>query len=574
MNSRFAVLAVVAVLALAGVAVGGAAAEHDEPVEEDEIAEVQTVGPSSDTGEVTVDYSYHIGGEVAGLEVTLPETVEVTGLHGFDPADEPRTYRWDEQTAEPTIETTYAVNETGSGGLTSVDTAEWTMVAAPNERLTAVGYRVQPGTDVSVDYRTTVEGSGDAGENMVYLGEFEQRTVGDATVVISDAAEVDESTIETVGRALADSTAALDSDDEVTLFVAAEPLRSGGLAIGDDFWVRDEVLPPAVTLWHEFTHTQQEYDPTADSEWSIEGGADYLGALLALRQGEIQYDEFRNRLAVGNTHDVSLADSDTWEGTRANYELGALVLAALDREMRDGSGSYEALLQAKNGKERVSDAEFEALAGDVAGTDLSEFFDTHVRSPPPEIDVPLPTIYDAGNDDAAVSLTAANLTTSEDPAPVTVELGNGGTETALAPTLTLAPSDGATVSVRSDSVTEVDDRLVFDHLGPGESVETTVLVGHGGENASLSLTVEDMSGNSDAAETSVTVVAGDSEAGDDEVADDDSTADTGDDETQASASTDDGESGDDDGAGFGIVAVAGALAGLALLARRWQPQEN
>jgi len=157
---------------------------------------------------------------------------------------------------------------------------------------------------------------------------------------------------------------------------------------------------------------------------------------------------------------------------------------------------------------------------------------------------------------------------------VTVELGNEGTETALAPTLTLAPSDGATVSVRSDSVTKVDDRFVFNHLEPGESVETTVLVDHGGENASLSLTVEDMSGNSDAAETSITVVAGDSEAGDDGVADDDGAADAGDDETQASASTDDGESGNDDGAGFGIVAVAGALAGLALLARRRQPQEN
>jgi PGF-CTERM protein len=578
------VLIVVVGAVLLGGGAGIAGADHGEPVEEDEIVQVQTVSnEGTEAGEVTVSYSYHVGEEIAGLDVTLSKAVDPTALEGFEATDEPRTYRWDERTAEPTIEARYPVNRSTPNGLAAVDTGEWTMISSPNERSTSLRFSKPKDTNVSVTRKTTVAGEGFAGETMVYLGPHEHRTADDDTIdiVVSDAAAVGpderETTLQTIERGLERSTAGLDvgADQQLTLFVIGEPLRAGGLAIGSDFWVHERTLPPDLTLWHEFVHTQQRYDVTASSEWTIEGGADYYASLLALEQGEIQYREFQQRLARGADYDgVTLADPDTWEGTRANYQLGALVLAALDQEIRTASdSSFEDVLRAMNGRDgQVNGQEFEQIVTDVAGTNLSEFVDEYVRSPPPEITVPLPTTYDAGNDDAALDLEATDATVTDgEIAEVAIELTNEGTETSLAPTLAANASGDATASIGNG--TRAGDRLVFEHLPPGESVETTVLVESGGANTTLSLAVEDMSGVGDDAEAGVTVVesAGDGQADNSGGTDGEAT----DDEAGSGASdgSDDAAS-DDSGPGFGIAVGAVALLGTGLLARRLQPQEN
>lgn len=569
---------------LAAGAAGTAGADHGDPVDETEIVEVQTIsGEGTAPGEVTVSYSYHVGDDIAGLEVTLSEAVEPTDLDGFEATEDPRTYRWDEQTAEPTIETRYAVNRSSAEGPEAVDTGDWTMIASPNERSTRIGYTVQRGTEVTVDRVTTVAGEGYAGETMVYLGPHERRGTDDGTIdlVVSDFAAIDdrEETLRTVEVALEQSTATLESgvDEQLTVYVVGAPLRSGGLAISSDVWVSDRTLPPELTVWHEFVHTQQRYDWAEGSEWTVEGGADYLAALLALEQGEIQYSEFQQRLARGGDYeDVTLADPDTWAGTRANYQLGALVLAALDRELRATGGTYEELLRAKNDHDgQVSGAAFETLAAEVAGTDLSGFVEEYVRSPPPEIAVPLPTVYDAGNDGARLTLQATDTTVGPDQvARIPVELTNEGSETSLAPTLSASGSDGSTALISNDNGTRASGHLVFDHLAPGESVQTTVLLEHAGENASLDVTVEDMSGVSDASDASVTVV--EDNGGEPDDGTDDEAATDGTDESANSGVADDEPAASDDsaGPGFGVAAGGVALVGTALLARRRQPQEN
>lgn len=572
------VVSVVAVLAVG--AAGTAGADHGDPVDDTEIIEVQTVSTEgTETGDVALSYSYHVGDEVAGLEVTLPGTVEPTSMDGFEATDDPRTFRWDEQTAEPTIETRYAVNRSSPQGPEAVDTGVWTLIASPNDRSTRIGYTVQRGTEVSVDRETVVDGQGVAGETMVYLGPHERFTADDGRieVVVSDFADVAdrEQTLTTVETALDRSTAAFDSgvDEQLTLFVVGDPLRVGGLAIGSDFWVHDRTLPPELTVYHEFVHTQQRYDWTADSEWTVEGSADYYAALLALQQGEIQYAEFQQRLERGNSYDdVTLADPDTWAGTQANYRLGALVVAALDQEIRDsGDGTFEDVLRRANAHEGAVDGDdLEGITAAVAGTDRSDFFTEYVRSPPPAIRVPAPTAYDAGNDGAALTIRGTDTTTGEgEIAQVPVEIRNDGAETSLAPTLSVDAAGNATTLIGDDNGTRAGEKLVFEHLAPGESVETTILVEHGGENTSVSVSVADMSGVSAATSASVSVVEPSEDGTDDGTRDDGSAGGTGDDETDEGAATSD----DASGPGFGIVAVVLALVSVTLLSRR-QPQEN
>lgn len=569
------VVAVVAVLAVC--AAGPAGAEHGEPAGDTDIVEVQTVSDEgTETGVVAVSYSYHVGDDIAGLEVRLPAAVEPTNLKGFEATDDPRTFRWDERTAEPTIETRYAVNRSSPQGPEAVGTGGWTLIASPNERSTSIGYTVQRGTEVSVDRETVVDGQGVAGETMVYLGPHETVAAdeGRIQVVVSDFATVPdrEETLATVERALDHSTTTFDSgvDEALTLFVVGDPLRVGGLAIGSDFWVHDRTLPPELTVYHEFVHTQQRYEWTADSEWTVEGGADYYAALLALGQGEIQYAAFQRRLERGNSfEDVRLAAADTWAGTQANYRLGALVIAALDRELRARGGSFEGVLQRANAHEGAVDgADLERITAAVAGADLSDFFEAYVRSPPPEIRVPAPTVYDAGNDGAALTARGADTTTSEgEVARVPVEITNDGTETSLAPTLSVDAAGNATTLISDDNGTRAGDKLVFEHLPPGESIRTTILVEHGGENTTLSFSVEDMSGVSAATSATVSVVE-ESGRSDDGTQTDDSGGETAGNDSTSEATGDDAT-----GHGFGVAAVVVALVSVTLLARR-QPQEN
>lgn len=517
MRNRSRVCAIVLVcgilLALSLGAVGSVGADHGEETDEHDIVEVQTVtAEGTETGELRVRYSYHIGDTVEGMEVTIQSGEMPADMDGFEPTAEQDRYEWGESTARPTIEFTVAANQTDErhDGFLSVDTGEWAIIGSNALPQTRIGYTALESDidDIEVDWVLNAdEREGYAGDGLVYLGGYTHHEFDDGIdlIVTESASSVDGPLVNQIGSALERSATqlAVGADDDVTAFVVTEPLRRGGIAVGSDFWIRDDVLPPETVLWHEFTHTQQLYDRTAATEWTIEGGADYYSSLLTLKQGEIEYHEFVDRLERGLAHeDVVLADRSSWIGTDANYELGALALAALDREIREASDqTFEDVFRAKNQQystEALTDDSFESLVSTTAGADLSGFFDEYIRSPPPAIQVPTPALYNGPNRDAALSLQASDAGFDSDQSGIRVDIENTGTETSLAPELRVDAPEGVEITLESagnTELTETPEGWVMDHIDSGESISLTLGVAtDSDEEVSVDLAVQDMSG--------------------------------------------------------------------------------
>ncbi len=517
MHSRSRVVAALAVVLVALVlsvgAVGTAAGEHGEPTDEDDLVEVQTVtADGTDAGEVRVIYSYHIGESTASLEVTIGSGEDPVATDGFDSSGDPHTYEWDEQTDQPEFEFVVDANQTDHrhDGLLTTDTGDWAMIGTNDFPDTDLRFAARE--DIETDRAATVpDNEGIAADALVYLGEYERQTFDDGIeVIVSDHADPDVSADE-LGETLEQSTEQFDvsADDDVSAFVATSPLRRGGVAIGSDFWIHDAALPPEPVLWHEFVHTQQVYDHTPETEWTLEGEADYHSYVLAMKQGQFEYHQFYDRLDRGNTHDdVVLADQDSWSETTADYELGALTLAELDATIRDaGDATYEDVFRAKNEYDGgITDADFESLVSETAGADASDFFDTHIRSTPPEIEAPSPLIYDGPNVDADLALDVDDSEFGSTGAnEVAVEITNTGTETSLTPKLVPEPAADVTAEIQladDTRVTELDDGWVLDNLEPGNSHSLTLDI-EADDDAALELSVEDMSAQGDS--TTLTV---------------------------------------------------------------------
>lgn len=482
---------VIFVLAVAGLltaGVGGVAASHDEAVDDKEIVEMQTVSDAPGQGDVRVELRYHLGSDVSAFRAQIRTTqYEVVGTDGFSPTDTDGEYEWDQRTSEPTIEVRVPVNETAGGAYDYVDAGEWILTDRPLQlRIKWNGVRQ---AEFEYDQRLAVDGPGVAAGGMVYLGESDSYEFSSDSeqfrLVVSDAA-TPEWSVEEIEQRLVTASNQFDGggrSQRLTLFVLTDPLRRGGLAISTNaaVWVHEAGLEsPQTTLFHEYIHSRQDYQRTDATEWTIEGSADYFGKLLALKDGTIQYHRFHRLLERGNDYDdVVLADRASWLGGLANYEHGALALAAMDEQLRTSGGRYVDVFRAKNAAEgEISDSEFERLAAQSGNVD--GFFDEYIRSTPPTISVPEPTVYDGPNTGATLDLQVSELDVQADETErVTVTITNTGTEQSLAPQLSVGSSDAVDVSlVDSDGsgVTETEAGWVFDHLPAGEQYELTLTI--------------------------------------------------------------------------------------------------
>lgn len=491
MRSRV-IQTVVVVLAVAGlltVGVGSAAASHGEDVDDDEIVEIQRVSDDPERGVVHVELQYHLGSDVTEIRTRIrTEDHEVVDLTGFSSTGTTNEYEWNGQTAEPTISVRVSIDEPAGDGYNYVDAGDWLITDRPlllENRLR--GYDVD---DIEIRRLTTAGDEGVAADGMIYLGEYESHEFSSAgeqfELVISEAADPDW-TVAEIRERLTTASDRFDAggrSDRVTVFALTDPLREGGLATSTNaaFWVHEAGLADSQTaLFHEYVHSRQSYDRTDAVEWTIEGSADYYGNLLALKDGTIEYHRFHHLLEQGNEYDdVVLADRDSWERTRADYELGALTIAAMDERLRSEGATYADLFRAKNeAGSQITDSGFESLAVERDG-DMSDFFDRYIRSNPPEITVPDPTVYDGPNTGAELDLRVPELDVAAgETERVTVTLANTGTETSLAPQLSADASDAVDVSlVDSDGsgVTETAEGWVFDHLPAGERYELTLTV--------------------------------------------------------------------------------------------------
>ena len=356
-----------------------------------------TLSESDSDDRIDVETRVSIPDSTVELEITLPEGSEVYEREGFERIED-RTYEWTGDTAEPVLRYEYEGTVRGTrgdrDGVFFVVADEWALVRTPG---IGVSWR-STDTDSEVVRRNVVEGEGVASSHMAYLGTYTEHTYTAAgqefRLVVPDAADLREDPDEilsTLGAA-ADRLAIGERGDSV--FVVAAPTSehtwaSAGLQRGDggDMWVRDvERLGTARDTWvHEYVHTRQRYGTTPETRWTIEGMADYYTALLSYEAGGITYEEFRDRLEDGTDSDyddVRLNDPDTWSGTDADYDRGALVFAHLDRRLRaEADTSLDAVVSGVNdlGSEltqrRFLDA-IEALGGSELRTDIERYTET------------------------------------------------------------------------------------------------------------------------------------------------------------------------------------------------------
>ncbi|WP_144904717.1 M61 metallopeptidase family protein [Halobellus captivus] len=339
-----------------------------------------------------VTHRYRLPDQLRGLDVRLPAESTVVSATGFVRKEE-RTYEWDGSTERPRIEYRMAANRTvdqtgpigGPGRLTFVDVGEWALVTRPG---TSHSWSWSGSEDVDLD-RSMEAAEGATGTTIAFLGAHEEYTHTahgqEFRLIVPEAADLEEPP-EELFAAFSDASDQLRvGDRDETVFVVAAPTPDGltwgvrGLHTGgSDMWVRDfERLDEANNVWlHEYVHTRQGYVAADDARWFTEASAVYYAALLALEGERIGYEAFRERLAYGEgDYDGSvMAEPDTWQ-RNANYYVGALVAAELDRQIRlatDGETSLEAVFRRMNADGgTVTAAEFRSSLRATGGDDVA-----------------------------------------------------------------------------------------------------------------------------------------------------------------------------------------------------------
>lgn len=220
----------------------------------------------------------------------------------------------------------------------------WSKVGNRRGSWTLLEHR-SPSTTADVDFRTNIRITGDgyAGNKALVLGSHEvyRRQVAGQTIdlVVPGNVSLLYGPRRTVA-ALANASRAQGFEARapvVTAFATPdirEPVPQG-TTYGIEF--NRTILVDADTelgVWvHEYVHTSQYFPRPEGLRWLAEGSAQYYEEVLTVRSGYGPWAAFQRTLDRGADDDSVLAAPDTWQvGPR--YQKGALVLAAIDREIR------------------------------------------------------------------------------------------------------------------------------------------------------------------------------------------------------------------------------------------------
>ena len=327
------------------------------------------------------------------LRIRLPNDARAVAASNFESANGQFDYRL-EGPSTATLSYTVPVGDARSGyaGRNVAATSTWALFRR---------HRVEPdvvatGKDSSVEEQYADDWQGVAGADVVYWGaheRYERRAGGQRiTLVVPAAADVSPQRILDSLEATATSLRVGARDDRVTVFVAPDPVRRGGLTSGwevnrtQDIWVHESSsLSTANDVWvHEYVHTRQDWVASDQVSWFREASAEYYGALFAYRQGRISFEAFQTYLrGVDATANATVDAPGTWQTRDVPYEKGALVAAALDARIRtasDGERSLQWVLARMNAHEgTVTDDDFRRFVERAAGKPLDGWLDRHVN---------------------------------------------------------------------------------------------------------------------------------------------------------------------------------------------------
>ena len=359
-------------------------------------------------GRIDVRWEFEIPKAVSGLRPEVPADAENVRTDGFR-SGAGRLYEWDGETATPSLTFTVPVNDTrevsgpegADGDFVFVDTGDWAI--ARNDGIPRLGYTYRGDTEITVEQHNTTAGPGAAGGTMVFLGAHDSYTRSahgqQFRLVVPEAADLTASRTEILDSvaAASDTLRVGDRDPRVLMIAAPTSVPWGveGLQRGDsDFYVTaDERVDTPENVWlHEYVHTRQRFNRSAETLWLTEATAQYYAARLTLRQDRVGYGEFAELLGLGTSRryaDAVLVNPTTW--TTANYRVGALVVADLDRRTRlttDGASTFQSVFRRLNERDtRVSQRAFlgfvRAAGGDTVVQPARRYTETTDRPPVP-----------------------------------------------------------------------------------------------------------------------------------------------------------------------------------------------
>ncbi|AEH35851.1 CARDB domain-containing protein [Halopiger xanaduensis] len=383
-------------------------------------------------GAFEAEFSFRIPDAVTELNVLLTADATVQSAKGFEAGDEKGTFRWTGKTDEPTLRVTLPANRTAVGrtataatdssdsissaasnaspsspatpatsrdGYSFVETGEWGIVQVPG------GFSYRYTAPVGVEETVRVDGPGTTGGDIAVFGPVTayERAVDDGSgtirLVVPDAADLREDP-EAIFDELEAARTRLDvgaASDEV--FFVAAPTEADwgpeGVQYGRaDAWVAAdaELSDPGSAWLHEYVHVRQGYarssvGTTSETDWLVEGQADYHAATVALERGLVDFADVREYLAAGerSPYDTDvLAESDSWTDDRTPYVKGRLVYAELDRQLRlatDGDRTLEDVFRRLNAREEpVTEDALLAALEDAGGPEVRAAAEKYTRT--------------------------------------------------------------------------------------------------------------------------------------------------------------------------------------------------
>lgn len=356
-------------------------------------------------GKIDVQWHFEVPDSVNEVETRVPDRARnvrtdgfrsTTDSGGFETAES--VYEWTGDGTGGSITFTVSANVTAEartaeltdGRYQFVDAGSWALV--PRRSSPPIWYRYlsQAGDEEpTVVYQNRTDGAGVVGEGIVYLGQYDSHQ-WDAhgqsfQLVVPQSATLSDpiSAIEDSISSASDRLRVGERDEEVLMFAAPTSVswQVRGLQRGDtDFYVlaNQSVEDPNNVWVHEYIHTRQDGNWTAETRWFIEASAEYYAALSTLQQDRIDFESFRDHLERGSYPEydsVRLVEPETWLEGSGDYYKGALVSGALDRRIRevtDGGATLQTVLrQVNRNDERLSQSVFLRYAENAGGREVT-----------------------------------------------------------------------------------------------------------------------------------------------------------------------------------------------------------
>jgi len=378
------------------------------PTDDDTITQTQRYAlVPNETGDISVTLVYEIPDRVTRLRTIIPADATVTDTDGFTQVND-TSLRWDESTRRATATLRYNPNRTteqtgleaAPGRYLFADAGSWALVRRV-QTPTEWSYTESGDDRVAFQRQLRTAGAGYAADEIVYLGDSTtvERTAHGQTfrLIVPERADLEEQPADILQSltAASGSFQVGDRDEEVVAFAAPTGRVEWGVRGlelgGSEFWVRDsEPLETPSNVWlHEYVHTRQGFTTTSETRWVTEGTAVYYAAMLALEQGRIDFEQFRQLLANGERSryaGVALADESTWTAN-AHYVKGPLVAGRIDQSIRaetDASASFEESMARLNDiSGPVSQRQFLDAVGATGGSEARRTASTYTTTTEP-----------------------------------------------------------------------------------------------------------------------------------------------------------------------------------------------